>query len=90
MNSGVACVGPLDQVTRAVGRAVVEDEDLGVLVRLAQGAVDRLADAVGAVERRDDHAYQRFRHGVAHGVPSSQSHEGKILESLEDARVPTR
>ena len=50
-----------------------------VLVCLAQGVFDRLADAVGAVERWDDHADQGFRHGVARHAAPSDSHEGKYL-----------
>ena len=45
----VARVGPLDQVARAVGRAVVEDENLGVPVRLRADTVDRS----GQRSRRD-------------------------------------
>ncbi len=75
-------IGPLDQVARVVGRAVVDDEDLGVLVSLGPDAVDRLADAVGAVERRDDHADQWFRHRVARLVASAVNESQRTVREL--------
>ena len=85
---GYAAVGPLrddpdarvveraDHVQRMIGRSVVDDDELQVLIRLIEDAADRLADELRAViDRQQDGNGRGQRHfpiGLA-GEPPGQA-----------------
>ncbi len=53
-----------DEISGPVGRTVVHQQDLEVLVRLRKYRAQRLIETIGAVVRRDYDTYQAARHGV--------------------------
>src|SRR5581483_7276552 len=60
-----------EQLGRAVGRAVVDDDELEVGEPLRQHAAHRLAHHVSAVVRRNDHRHPRHRYGHVHAKRTS-------------------